>query len=119
MFRVVVTEKPPCGRRFCVFRLHLPGGIYRYIFTVVGSASLKFSTARKTSDEGSATSSAANQCGGAPPFAFEVVGDRTGFHVVGVAVNGYGLEDEAEHGAALEAALRYGFNDSAQGLGSC
>jgi len=42
-FRVFVTEKPPCGRRLCVFRLRLLGGIYRYIFTIVGSASLKLS----------------------------------------------------------------------------
>ena len=45
--------------------------------------------------------------------------DRTCAHVVGVAVNGYGFEDKAEHGAAFEAALRHSFNDSPQGLGSC
>ena len=31
----------PGGRRFCVFRLYLLGGICRYIFTATGSVSLK------------------------------------------------------------------------------
>jgi len=35
------AEKPPLGRRRCVFRLYLLGGICHYIFTVRGSASLK------------------------------------------------------------------------------
>jgi len=71
-----------------------------------------FATAGKTSDQGSASSAAADEGGGTFPLALEVAADRTCLHVVAAIVRRHGLKDEPEYGGTLEAALWHGFDDS-------
>src|SRR5438046_818313 len=69
--------------------------------------------ASKTSDEGSATGSAANEGRGAFPLALEVATDRTCFYVVCVTLNSDRLEDKPQYSSSLEAPLGDGFNNFA------